>query len=149
VVGSLATWLITSLLKVFQPVLVDSLQKKTVEILARCKLPAFTRHRLGGDWHHIWYAKDSKNWPNVNRSRITIYSIGRHAAGLWSYRGSRWVVTARVGPDNLIEGTWRELKRNGYRGSWMGRLSLTGDYIGGLYLGNSDREPQFGVGEWI
>lgn len=147
--GSVGTWLATSSLKVFQPVLVEFLQRKSIEYIARMRLPVFTKRRLGGDWHHVWYAKGSRNWKDQNRCRVTLYSLGPHAAGIWEDSGSRWFVTAKLGGDNLVMGEWKELKTNGYRGSWMGRLSLKGQSIGGLYLGNSDREPQFGVGEWI
>jgi len=147
--GSLVTLFGTSLLRAFQPVLVDRIQQTLVQHVARLRLKLFSRHRLGGDWHHAWYASGSSNWSDENRSRVTLYALGRFAAGVWEYSNSRWLVTLQLGDDNLILGTWKELKPHGYRGSWMGRLSLKGNEISGLYLGNSDRVPQYGVGEWI
>jgi hypothetical protein len=124
-------------------------QQKIVELLARSKFKWLTTGPLGGDWNHVWYAKDSSNWSNENRCRVMMYSLGKFAAGIWEQKKSRFLVTARLGEDNLVTGTWRELKPNGYRGSWIASLSLTKQYMSGMYLGNSDREPNYGVGEWI
>lgn len=139
----------TLLFKALQPIASDIAQRRLVEIIARAPLKILMRGRLGGEWNHCWYAAGSRNWKTENRCRVTMYALGPYAAGIWEDAGSRWFVSMEIGGDNLITGVWREMKTQGYRGTLMGRYSITGHDIGAMYLGNSERTPSFGVGEWI
>ncbi|MDB5615953.1 hypothetical protein [Tardiphaga sp.] len=133
--------------KAVAPLLTEAIQDSVLRFLAKLKTKVGTGSGLGGEWHSVWYA-DSKNWPHENVCRVTLRSMGNRALGIYEYKGKRWKVTASLGKDNIVSGTWNEINSSGYRGTWIGKLSLKGENITALYLGNSDQAPNFGAGEW-
>lgn len=134
--------------KAIAPLIVEPLQLWIAHRLASSKRQWAFRSRLAGTWHHIWYAKESSSWPDVNECTVRLNGIGRFAAGLYNYRGKTWLITARIGDDQIVAGTWRDVNTGGYAGTWLGKQDLNRETIAGWYLGTSNRGPAT-VGEWI
>lgn len=143
-VGVLLGWFA----KAVAPLLVEPFQFWIARRLASSRRQWAIKSRLAGKWHHIWYAKESPSWPDVNKCTVRLNGIGRFAAGLYNYRGKTWLITARLGDDQIVTGTWRDVAAGGYSGSWLGKQDLNRETIVGWYLGTSNRGPT-GVGEWI
>lgn len=130
------------------PPIIDWLQLQLAQLAAKRRWHIAFRSRLGGNWHHAWYAKGSTTWPDENLCFVSLCAVGRHAAGIYVYREQAWLVTASVDKDHIVTGVWRELSTGGYRGTWLGKADLNHFTITGWYLGTSERSPT-GVGEWI
>lgn len=143
-----STFIVGLLARSLSPLLSFQLQKKLIEFLAKRQWRIGLGHKLGGAWNHAWYAEGSKNWPNENICSIAMSSIGNCSAGVYEYKGKQWLVTATLVAGNIIEGTWRDLTDNGYRGTWLGSLDNNNKQITGWYLGTSDRS-RTSVGEWV
>jgi hypothetical protein len=152
VIWSLLSHLLTFVAGIFArsvaPLAVNWVQRHLVFLIARSKLKIAASGRIAGDWHHTWYAKGSTNWPDENECSVTLSAIGRNFAGIWIYRNMAWFVRGEIGDDNIVTGTWGDLEKNGYRGTWIGKVDLNRKSIIGWYLGTSNRYPT-GAGEWI
>ena len=146
---SFLSFLLGVFFKAISPPTVDFLQRKAAIWAAKRKWKLGTRHSVGGDWNHVWYAKGSSQWPDQNECEVTLRAIRNHFAGIYLYADKQWLLTGKLGGDRVIIGEWRDLSSTGYRGNWLARLDLTGTQITGWYLGTSNRDPSVGVGEWI
>jgi hypothetical protein len=148
IVISIISFFVGVVLRTLAPLAVDWVQARVVAFAVQRKWRLGSRSRLGGDWHHVWYAKDSPTWPDENQCVIALSAIGRRFAGVYNYMERDWLVEGVLGADNIVTGTWRELSANKYRGTWIGKVDLNLQTIAGWYLGTSNRGPT-GVGEWI
>ena len=113
------------------PTLVSMIQRATVRLLATRGWNVNLWGRLGGQWNHVWYAQGSIHFPDENNCTTRLFAVGRHAAGLYESGGRMWLVTMSVGGDHLVVGRWQDVEAPGYHGAWMGKISLTGDYVTG------------------
>ncbi len=145
---SILSFLLGVFFRAISPPTIGYFRQRLAVWASRRKWKLGTKHGLGGEWTHAWYAKGSSVWPDENECEVTICSFRNRFAGVYLYADKQWLVTGKIGDDRIILGEWTDLSPSGYRGNWLGKLDLNGMQITGWYLGTSNREPAIGVGEW-
>ena len=149
IIVAVATYLLGIFSRTAAPLIADRVQLFLARRAAAWRWGLGIRSRLGGGWHHTWYAEGSSDWPNENQCFVTLNAVGRHVAGVYTYQNRNWYVYGSLHADRVVTGTWGEIGPGGYRGTWIGQVDLNFKKITGWYLGTSNREPAVGAGEWL